>query len=121
MFRLDEQEAVINRYGFNSDGMAVVLDRLRERFLRFMGKNVEYKSGIENRLLGINLGKNKWSSSDSHQDYVDGAKNFAPFADYLVINVSSPNTPRLRDLQQKDLLKNLISEVRFYSQNLLEV
>lgn len=61
--------------------------------------------------LGINLGKNKTSAPDSHQDYIDGVKAFAPFADYLVVNVSSPNTPGLRSLQKREYLMDLISKV----------
>lgn len=61
-------------------------------------------------VIGVNLGKNK-SSEDAVKDYVDGVKLFAPVADYLVINVSSPNTPGLRAMQQKDSLKNLLTEV----------
>lgn len=121
MFRLVEDKAVINRYGFNSDGARVVVQRLQERLCSFIGLNQwDYskldsntnKSLNEKRLLGINLGKNKWSPSESADDYVSGVKMFASYADYLVINISSPNTPGLRSMQRKEILKNLIKEVR---------
>ena len=64
------------------------------------------------RLLGINLGKNKVSDPNSHQDYVDGVEKLGPFADYLVVNISSPNTPGLRSLQRKQVLQDLINQVK---------
>lgn len=100
VFRLVEDEAIINRYGFNSDGHEKVWHRIQQ--LRAHGRF----EGV----IGVNLGKNKMSE-DPVKDYVDGLKLFAPVADYLVINVSSPNTPGLRDMQQKDSLKNLLTQV----------
>lgn len=100
VFRLNEDEAIINRYGFNSDGHETVwhsMQQLRTHY-RFDG------------VVGVNLGKNK-SSDDAVKDYVDGMKLFAPTADYLVINISSPNTPGLRAMQQKDTLKDLLTQV----------
>lgn len=96
VFRLEEDMAVINRYGFNSDGHEVVFERLSN--LRKTGF-----SGI----LGVNLGKNK-TSEDPVEDYVKGVQLFGPIADYLVVNVSSPNTPGLRTMQHKDILYNLL-------------
>jgi dihydroorotate dehydrogenase len=64
------------------------------------------------RILGVNLGKNKSSSADSHQDYIDGVEKLGPFADYLVVNVSSPNTPGLRSLQRKESMEDLMNQVR---------
>ncbi|KRT78863.1 hypothetical protein AMK59_7983 [Oryctes borbonicus] len=101
VFRLSSDEAVINRYGFNSEGHEAVLNRL---------ENVRSKENI-NLVLGVNLGKNK-ESADEVADYVNGIKKFGSVADYLVINISSPNTPGLRDMQTKfrlrELLKNTI-------------
>lgn len=65
----------------------------------------------EGRLLGINLGKNKTSAEDDPSDFVRGVSTFGPFADYLVVNVSSPNTPGLRDLQKREALVKLLREV----------
>jgi len=99
VFRLDEDSAVINRYGFNSEGHLEVRRRLE--LLRAGG----FKG-----VLGINLGKNKTSVS-AVDDYVAGVRQFSHLADYLVINVSSPNTPGLRSLQSRSDLKTLISAV----------
>ncbi|XP_034253864.1 dihydroorotate dehydrogenase (quinone), mitochondrial-like isoform X2 [Thrips palmi] len=97
VFRLPEDSAVINRYGFNSDGHVAVHQRLKN--LRENGTD-----GI----IGVNLGKNK-TSSDPVQDYVDGIKMFGDVADYLVINVSSPNTPGLRNWQNSSQLQELLT------------
>ena len=119
MFRLELDEAVINRYGFNSDGAQVAQERLIQRKSEFLSWNSIESPDLKNlpqslspgHLLGVNLGKNKWSPQESAEDYVKGVQTFAPFADYLVINISSPNTPGLRSMQRKEILKNLISEV----------
>lgn len=90
MFRLVQDEAVINRYGFNSQGHAAVVDRLKKRarnYLSSLGlaysETVLPKSLHENRLLGVNLGKNKTSPADSNQDYVDGVTTLGQFAGYF--------------------------------------
>lgn len=100
VFRLPEDRAIINRYGFNSDGYEVVYDRL----YRIREKN--HFNGI----FGVNLGKNK-NSSTPEQDYIEGIELFSELADYLVINVSSPNTPGLRNLQNKKELEELLENV----------
>jgi dihydroorotate dehydrogenase len=97
LFRLTEDGAVINRMGFNSVGLEVVRDRLAARPRR----------GI----VGVNLAKNK-DQADAAADYVAGARAFAPHADFLAINVSSPNTPGLRALQSREALHALVSRVR---------
>jgi dihydroorotate dehydrogenase len=97
VFRLVEDEAVINRYGFNSDGIEAVAARLAARPRR----------GI----VGVNLGKNR-QTQDAADDYVKGAAALARFADYLVVNVSSPNTPGLRALQGRAPLEELVSRVQ---------
>ncbi|XP_053304732.1 dihydroorotate dehydrogenase (quinone), mitochondrial [Spea bombifrons] len=104
VFRLQQDRAVINRYGFNSHGIEVVRQRLVER--REKQKTLT-AGGMP---LGINLGKNK-TSEDSAADYIKGVQELGPLADYLVINVSSPNTPGLRHLQGKDQLRHLLAEV----------
>lgn len=98
LFRLPEDRAVVNRMGFNNDGLAPVAERLRARAGR---------DGI----VGVNLGKNKESPSAT-DDYVAGIETLGPFADYLVVNVSSPNTPGLRALQGKAPLRDLLTAVR---------
>ena len=98
LFRLAADRAVINRMGFNSDGLAAVVARLA-------------KTGRARRpILGINLGKNK-DSADAAADYAAGVAALAPHADYLVINVSSPNTPGLRALQDRGALEKLLAAV----------
>jgi dihydroorotate dehydrogenase len=98
MFRLVEDRALINRLGFNNEGVDVVRARLAAR---------RGRAG----LVGANLGKNK-DSSDAIADYVAGVRALAGFADYLVVNVSSPNTPGLRDLQRKASLLALIAALK---------
>lgn len=88
-----------NRYGFNSEGHEIVYQRVNEEVKK-----------PDRAIIGINLGKNK-TSPNTVEDYVDGVQKFGEIADYLVINVSSPNTPGLRGLQQKDELETLISNV----------
>lgn len=100
LFRLDEDEAVVNRMGFNSKGAAYA----RERLSRLPGPG---HPGV----VGVNLGKNK-ETVDAAADYVAGVDALAEFADYVVVNVSSPNTPGLRALQDKNELSALIGRVR---------
>jgi dihydroorotate dehydrogenase len=95
LFRLTRDNAVINRMGFNNDGMDVVADRLASGH-----------SGI----LGVNLGKNK-DTQEALDDYILGTEKLARYADYIVVNVSSPNTPGLRLLQGTEHLENLLTGV----------
>ena len=99
LFRLVEDRAIVNRMGFNNDGLAAVAARLSAR-----------QDGARG-ILGANLGKNK-DSADAAADYVAGARALAPLADYLVVNVSSPNTPGLRALQGRAPLVALLAAVR---------
>jgi dihydroorotate dehydrogenase len=117
-FRLPEDEAVINRYGFNSEGHNTVLFRLKKRLSKFLDNNnaelVEGKlpvpfSLVQGRLLGVNLGKNKYSPADCHDDYLKGIEKLGPYSDYIVINISSPNTPGLRALQRREPIEQLLS------------
>ncbi len=95
LFRLPEDGAVINRYGFNNQGFAKAQVRLKRR-----------PAG----LIGVNVGANK-DSGDRAADYVLGVNAFAAFADYVAINISSPNTPGLRDLQRREALDDLVARV----------
>ncbi len=99
LFRLRADEAVINRFGFNSEGFAAVESRLRRR-----------ARGPKPGIVGVNLGANK-DSTDRAADYAQGVAVFAGLADYLTINISSPNTPGLRDLQQAEALDDLLARV----------
>lgn len=95
LFRLVEDEAVINRMGFNNGGIDAALARVAA---------LPKRAGM----LGINVGANK-DSSDRVADYALGVAKAAPLADYLTINVSSPNTPGLRDLQSRPALDELLA------------
>ena len=97
LLRLERDEAVINRMGFNNDGEKVVLRRLAAR------ANL---GGI----IGVNVGANK-DSPDRVGDYVRLIEAFAPVASYFTVNVSSPNTPGLRNLQQAHILDDLLAKV----------
>jgi len=97
LFRLERDEAVINRMGFNNDGADVVLRRLAAR---------AHLPGI----VGVNVGANK-DSPDRVADYVSLIETFAPVASYFTVNVSSPNTPGLRNLQQAASLDDLLAKV----------
>ena len=99
IFRLPQDKAVINRLGFNNEGQEKAAPRLKRMGGR-MGKGV----------LGINIGANK-DSDDRIADYVIGVQNMAPLADYLTVNISSPNTPGLRALQDKAALEELLAAV----------
>ncbi len=96
LFRLEEDRALINRMGFNSKGLEPLLARLSRR--RAQG------------IVGVNLGKNR-ESADAAADYEEGVRRAAAFADFLVVNISSPNTPGLRDLQRRAPLERLLSRL----------
>ncbi|MDA8372312.1 MAG: quinone-dependent dihydroorotate dehydrogenase [Nocardiopsaceae bacterium] len=104
LFRLAADRAIVNRMGFNNQGSVVVADRLREQRAKRRGRRP---------VIGVNIGKTKAvPEAEAVTDYVTSARRLAEFADYLVINVSSPNTPGLRDLQAVERLRPLLAEVR---------
>ena len=114
VFRLPEDGAVINRYGFNSCGheaSATHIAAFRSGLAHPLTSLMQSRLAGSQRLLGINLGKNK-TSPDAAADYAAGVRALARHADYLVVNVSSPNTPGLRGLQEKDELRTLLRAVR---------
>ncbi len=94
VFRLDADGALINRLGFNSLGLDALVARLGAR---------RSNAGI----VGVNIGRNR-DSADAASDYAEGVRRTAALADYLVVNVSSPNTPGLRDLQARTALDDLL-------------
>ena len=96
VFRLVEDEALINRLGFNNHGAEVVLDRI--------------KSNNKLGLLGINVGPNK-DSNNRMNDYLIGLKTFHQVADYITINISSPNTENLRNFHEENKLQELLKSV----------
>jgi dihydroorotate dehydrogenase len=97
LFRLPKDRAVINRLGFNNEGHGAALERLKARPRR---------AGI----VGVNIGANK-DSADRIADYAEGVRVFASVADYFTVNISSPNTPGLRDLQDRESLAVLLDAV----------
>ena len=97
VFRLPEDRGVINRMGFPGQGLDVALSRLRPR--------------LRQGFVGVNVGANK-DSTDRAADYVTCAAALAPYSDYLVCNVSSPNTPGLRNLQGREQLADLLKRVQ---------
>ncbi|GAB2586423.1 quinone-dependent dihydroorotate dehydrogenase [Streptomyces capparidis] len=104
LFRLAGDRALVNRMGFNNDGSEAVAARLAARATQPWRRRV---------VVGVNIGKTKAVPDDEAvADYVAGTERLAPHADYLVVNVSSPNTPGLRDLQAVDRLRPLLVSVR---------
>lgn len=102
LFRLPQDQAVINRMGFNNQGVEIAVERLKSR-----------KSNV---IVGGNIGKNKITPNESaFEDYNTCFEALYPYVDYFVVNVSSPNTPNLRALQEKEPLKKLLSEVKALS------
>jgi len=111
VFRLLEDEAVINRLGFPSRGVDFVVNKLKH-------SNVQtFKH--ENMVLGINLGKNKETPlEEAANDYIELMRRFMFYADYLTINISSPNTVGLRRLQGRDLLEQLLGAIQKERENI---
>lgn len=102
LFRLPKDQAIINRMGFNNQGVDVAVERLKNR-----------KSNV---IVGGNIGKNKVTPNEkAFEDYNTCFEALYPYVDYFVVNVSSPNTPNLRALQEKEPLKKLLSEVKSLS------
>jgi dihydroorotate dehydrogenase len=105
LFRLPADRAVVNRMGFNNDGAEVVASRLAARRRRLGGR--------PGPVVGVNIGKTKVVLEEQAvADYEKSTALLAPYADYLVVNVSSPNTPGLRDLQAVEKLAPLLQAVR---------
>ena len=99
LFRLPQDEALINRMGFNNGGVLEAVDRLKKR-----------KSSV---IIGGNIGKNKVTANeDAVKDYLYCYEVLYPYVDYFVVNVSSPNTPNLRDLQEKEPLTQLLTAIK---------
>jgi len=99
LFRLPEDESLVNRMGFNNGGVEEAVKRLKQR-----------KSKV---LIGGNIGKNKITPNEqAEEDYLFCLDALHPYVDYFVVNVSSPNTPNLRDLQEKEPLKKLLAAIK---------
>ncbi len=97
VFKIPEFEAVIQRLGFNNKGVENFIENIK-------------KVSFEDKRVGVNIGKNK-NSKDFCKDYCFLYKKLEPYADYITINISSPNTPGLRDIQEKGNIEKLVSEI----------
>ncbi|MFS3129171.1 quinone-dependent dihydroorotate dehydrogenase [Nocardioides sp. Bht2] len=108
LFRLPDDRAIVNRMGFNNEGAEAVAQRLAARATRRVGRR--------GPILGVNIGKTKIVPDDDLAaviaDYEFSTRSLAPYADYLVVNVSSPNTPGLRNLQAVEKLEPILTAVR---------
>jgi dihydroorotate dehydrogenase len=103
LFRLPEDQALINRMGFNNDGVEVIVSRLRRWRAKPRGPMI----------IGGNIGKNKATSNEeAWKDYEICFRALHPWVDYFVVNVSSPNTPGLRQLQEKDALRRILTRLQ---------
>lgn len=108
LFRLPEAEAIINRMGFNNKGVDYLIDQVQKA--RYQG------------ILGINIGKNRDTPLDlALDDYRIGLRKVYPHASYVTVNISSPNTPGLRDLQAGENLEHLLSGLRRERENLAQI
>lgn len=108
LFRLIRDRAVVNRMGFNNEGAALVAPRIAAA-----RGALERRYGVHRPIIGVNIGKTKAVPlEDAVEDYRKSARALAPHADYLVVNVSSPNTPGLRLLQSVESLRPLLQAVR---------
>ena len=107
LFRLKKDAAIINRMGFNNNGVHVAVNRLRKS---------------HRTIVGGNIGKNKITPNENAvEDYLYALKTLYPYVDYFVVNVSSPNTPGLRELQEKKPLEQLLSTLKLEGKNLAGV
>ena len=107
LFRLPKDKALINRMGFNNDGV----DEIRKRLAHWKTENSKLKT--ENFIVGGNIGKNKViPNEEAYKDYEICFKELFECVDYFVVNVSSPNTPNLRELQEKDALQKILSRLQ---------
>jgi dihydroorotate dehydrogenase len=108
LFRLPKDKAIINRMGFNNDGVQTVAKRLKE----WKQKKAQYKNK-DCPIIGGNIGKNKVTPNDeAWKDYDTCFRELFDGVDYFVVNVSSPNTPGLRELQEKDALHKILSHLQ---------
>ncbi|HSC53925.1 MAG TPA: quinone-dependent dihydroorotate dehydrogenase [Phnomibacter sp.] len=104
LFRLPEDKALMNRMGFNNDGVEVIAQRMAE-----WRKAQQQAANKQPMIIGGNIGKNKDTPNDlAYADYDACFRKLLPYVDYFVVNVSSPNTPGLRELQEKESLRKIL-------------
>ncbi len=112
LFRLPEDEALINRMGFNNDGVKEIAERIKVWQESQANQRADSLSAGR-MIIGGNIGKNKVTTNeDAWKDYETCFKTLHPYVDYFVVNVSSPNTPGLRELQQKDSLRRILRHLQ---------
>lgn len=120
LFRLPEDKALLNRMGFNNDGVEVVAERLEKwKKARDKAQGTSYKEQVSDKaqsqklVLGGNIGKNKDTPNEyAYLDYDKCFRALHPYVDYFVVNVSSPNTPGLRELQEKESLRKILTHLQ---------
>ena len=109
LFRLPKDKALINRMGFNNEGVELVKERLR----KLKSDSYRIESGKLKIVIGGNIGKNKVTpNEEAWKDYAICYRELYPYVDYFVVNVSSPNTPGLRELQEKDSLHKILTTLQ---------
>ena len=112
LFRLLKDKALINRMGFNNDGVKVIAERLR-KWKSDRADAGNDTTNLKRLVVGGNIGKNKVTpNEDAWKDYEICFKELHPYVDYFVVNVSSPNTPGLRELQEKDTLRKILRHLQ---------
>ncbi len=105
LFRLPKDKALINRMGFNNDGVKVIAERLK----KWKESHSRLTTHDSRLIIGGNIGKNKSTpNEEAWKDYEICFNELHPYVDYFVVNVSSPNTPGLRELQEKESLKRIL-------------
>lgn len=117
LFRLPKDKALINRMGFNNDGVKAVAKRLKD----WKAKQQAMGTGLQGTplIIGGNIGKNKVTpNEEAWKDYEICFRELYDWVDYFVVNVSSPNTPGLRQLQEKDALRKILSHLQTINQTL---
>jgi dihydroorotate dehydrogenase len=121
LFRLPKDKALINRMGFNNDGVKIIAERLRlwkdsrvkEQGIRNKKQGSRLPTPHSRLIIGGNIGKNKATANeDAWKDYEISFRELFDWVDYFVVNVSSPNTPGLRELQEKDSLRKILSHLQ---------
>ncbi len=111
LFRLPKDKALINRMGFNNDGVKVIAERLRSWQSATSSRQLAFQK--QRLIVGGNIGKNKITpNEEAWKDYEICFKELHPYVDYFVVNVSSPNTPGLRELQEKESLRKILTHLQ---------
>lgn len=113
LFRLPKDKALINRMGFNNDGVKVIAERLQQWKSEVRSRKSDIRPRTSDLVIGGNIGKNKATpNEDAWKDYEICFKELHPHVDYFVVNVSSPNTPGLRELQEKESLRKILRHLQ---------